>query len=62
MRQKNRDGILIRSKARWIEVSEKLSKYFCNLENRNYISKNIKEIEKNNSEIISNTDDIIEEA
>ena len=32
-------GTLKRSRARWIEQRKKASRYFCNLENRNFISK-----------------------
>lgn len=35
-------GHMIRSRARWIEEGEKPSKYFCNLESRNYLNKTIK--------------------
>ena len=37
MREKKLMGVLIRSKARWVENGEKASKYFCNLERRNFI-------------------------
>ena len=33
--------MLIRSRARWIEQGEKPTKYFCHLENRNFVSKRI---------------------
>ena len=39
IRGKRMRGMLIRSRARWIEDGEKASKYFCNLENRNFVSK-----------------------
>ena len=32
-------GVLLRSKARWVVEWEKITKYFCNLEKRNYVSK-----------------------
>ena len=35
---------MIRSRARWIEEGEKPSKYFCNLESRNFLNKTIKKI------------------
>ena len=34
-------GTLKRSRARWIEQRKKASRYFCNLENRNFISKHM---------------------
>ena len=39
IREKRLEGTLIRSKARWIEQSEKPTSYFCSLENRNFVSK-----------------------
>ena len=45
-------GVLIRSRARWIEKSEKPSSYFFNLENRNFVSKQMRSITKDNGEEI----------
>ena len=39
IREKRTEGVLIRSKARWIAHDEKVTSYFCSLENRHYISK-----------------------
>ena len=45
-------GMLIRSKARWIEHGERASNYFCNLENRHFVSKRMASlIDKHNNEI-----------
>ena len=33
------EGLMIRSRAKWIDQGETVSKYFCNLENRNFVSK-----------------------
>ena len=38
------NGIMIRSKANLIEYGEKPTKYFCSLEKKNYINKNVKKI------------------
>ena len=35
------EGIIVRSRARWHEHGEKNSKYFLNLEKRNYIRKHV---------------------
>ena len=52
LRQKNLNGTLIRSRARWVEQAEKPSRYFCNLENRNFISKRMSSlIDKDRNEI-----------
>ena len=44
---------MIRSKARWIEQSEKPSSYFCSLENRNFVSKRMISLIKNNGSEIN---------
>ena len=39
IRENRLKGVFIRSKARWVEKGEKPSRYFLNLENRNFVSK-----------------------
>ena len=39
LREKKLRGTLIRSRAKWIDQGEKASKYFCNLETKNFVSK-----------------------
>ena len=39
LREKIIDGIILRSKARWISQGEKVTKYVCNLEKRYFVSK-----------------------
>lgn len=51
-------GTLIRSKAKWIEEGEKSTKYFLQLENRNYKSKYIKCLQWKNN-IIKEPSDIL---
>ena len=58
--EKRTNGILMRSKAEWIEGSEKNSKYFSNLEKRNAVKKNISKLFKNDKEI-NKTADILKE-
>ena len=43
------EGVLLRSKARWVAEGEKITKYFCSLEKRHFISKKMKKIDKNGS-------------
>ena len=52
-RQIKMEGIKIRSKARWINDGEKVTKYFCNMENRNYISKGTNSLRKENGNLIT---------
>ena len=46
------EGVLLRSKAKWVAEGEKVSKYFCNLEKMHYVSKQmIKLIDAKGEEI-----------
>lgn len=42
LRKEKLQGHMIRSRALWLEEGEKPSKYFCNLESRNFLNKAIK--------------------
>ena len=44
IRNSKMEGVLLRSRARWIDSGEKPTKYFLNLEKRNFINKSIIEI------------------
>ena len=48
VRKVKMERIKIRSKARWINDGENVTKYFCNTENRNYTSKCMNSIRKEN--------------
>ena len=61
LRKKKMEGMPIRSRARWIGDGEKVSKYFCNLENRHYTSKIIRKTEKQDGTIVTEEDDIVKE-
>ena len=45
---------VFRSKCRWIEMGERPTKYFFNIEKRNYIKKTIKELRMEDETIIKN--------
>ena len=49
IREKRLEGSMIRARAKWIEQGEKPSKYFCNLENRNFVSKRMVSLTKDNN-------------
>ncbi len=53
-------GAIIRSKARWVEEGEKNTKYFFNLEKRNYVNKMITCLNVND-ELVENPKEIREE-
>ena len=53
IRKKKLKGKFIRSRAKWIEEGEKPTKYFCNMESRNFTSKLISRIELDNGKVIT---------
>ena len=55
------EGIILRSKARWIDQGEKPTKYFLNLEKRNYVSKLIPKIITEDGIEIRDGKEILEE-
>ena len=59
IRDKRMEGVLLRSRARWIASGEKITKDFCGLEKRNYISKQMTKLTLNNGEEICESKDII---
>lgn len=48
IRKAKMQGQIIRSRTRWVEEGEKPTKYFCNLESRNFINKTIKRVDVGN--------------
>lgn len=59
IRKKEVEGIMLRSKARWYESGEKNSKYFLNLEKRNYTNKTIKELTKEDGTRVTDPKEIL---
>ena len=55
------NGIILRSKARFVEEGEKNSKYFLNLEKRNYRKKHMKAIINSEGDVINKPDEILKE-
>mgnify|MGYP000291876605 CR=1 FL=1 len=47
----------MRSRVEWIEEGEKPSKYFCNLESQNFISKQITKLERDILIDLSNSEE-----
>ena len=61
IRNKKIEGLMIRSRAKWIEHGEKTSSYFCHLENRNYISKYMPYLWKNDNTKTVNDEETLNE-
>ena len=54
-------GMIVRSRINWLDQGEKPSKYFCQLENRNYKAKRMCFLEQENGNIVYEQDELIEE-
>ena len=61
IRENYLQGVLIRSKSNWLEHGEKPSKYFCNLEKKNYVNKSINKVISDNGSIILEPKKILDE-
>ena len=58
MRETMMNGVLLRSKARWIGEGEKITKYFCSLEKRNFVSKQMTKLTNKEGEITDDAQEI----
>ena len=61
IREKRIEGVLIRSKARWIAHGEKVTSYFCSLEKRHYVNKNMAKLIDKDGNILTDNNDILQE-
>ena len=59
IREKRIDGVILRSRARWIAHGERVNRYFCNLEKRHYISKNMARLIGRDGSVITDNDGIL---
>ena len=56
---KRAEGIIVRSRANWVENGEKNTQYFINLEKRNQRQKTITKLQTDSGNIITNNKDIL---
>ena len=61
LRKEKLNGLILRSKAKWIELGEKPSKYFCGLEKRNYTNRTVTRIVNNKNETVTDQKMILKE-
>lgn len=54
-------GLLVRTRAKWVDEGEKPTKYFCSLEKRNYINKNVTKLVDSNNTVITDQKAILDE-
>ena len=59
IRSKKLKGQLVRSRLQWLQDGEKPSKYFSNLEKKNFIEKTIRKVRLNNGEVITDQENIL---
>ena len=61
IRRQKIEGVMLRSRARWVEYGEKPTSYFANLEKRNSVNKSIIHLQNSKGESLRNQDQIVEE-
>lgn len=61
LREIKMKGVMLRSRARWVAEGEKITKYFCSLEKRNYTSKQILKLTKSDGLITTDSKEIAQE-
>jgi hypothetical protein len=61
LRKNQMQGILLRSKARWAAEGEKITKYFCNLEKRHFVSKQMFKLISRNGKPLETTEEMVQE-
>ena len=61
IRFKEIEGTVLRAKVKWLAEGEKVAKYFCSLENRNFTNKQKHFPEKDNGGILADQHGIIDE-
>ena len=59
IRKEKIEGVMLRSRSRYQDLGEKPSKYFFNLENRNFVNKAMNEIIENDGTEYSETKEIL---
>lgn len=61
IREKRIDGVILRSRARWIVNGERVTRYFCNMEKRHYISKNMARLIGRDGSVIADNEGLLTE-
>ena len=59
--EKKTEGAMIRAKAKWLKDAEKNTKYFFNLEKRNYINKTIQQLINDKGDTITDFKEVLAE-
>ena len=59
IRENKIKGQQVRSKLQWLKDGEKPTRFFCNLENKNFVEKTVKKIQNNNGEFVMDQREIL---
>ena len=60
LRKVKMKGQSVRARLQWLQKGEKPSKYFCNLENKNYIEKTIRKLKLSNGSIVIKQEKVLD--
>ena len=55
------EGVKIRSRAKWVSEGEKMTKYFCNMESRNFTSKCMNSLITDNGILLKEQSELLTE-
>ena len=61
IRNRRLEGMMVRSRVKWLQDGERASRYFCNLEKRNYTSRSMSFIEARDSQTVFSQKDLLVE-
>ena len=61
LRKKKIDGVILRSKAKWVAEGEKITNYFCSLEKRHFVSKHMNKLIDKKGRVIEEHNEIKKE-
>ena len=61
LREHKMQGILLRSKAKYAAQGERVTKYYCNMEKRHYVSKQMFRLTTRDGYTLTNTDEMLTE-
>ena len=59
LREQNMKGHYVRSRVQWLHEGERPTKYFCSLEQHNYLNKTIKKVKKKDNTLITDQGQIL---
>ena len=61
LRRKRTEGMIVRSRVKWITDGDKPTRYFCSLEKRNFTNRSVSFLETTNGDIVDEQTSILRE-